>query len=365
MKEGFDIQAKGNTAYIKVVGDISWWKNNSENFTRQIDSLLESGATDIEMYINSGGGSTFEANEIGNQVLRFSGKRKAKLGALAASAATMLGTYFEEREVAQNIAFMIHDPLLMPMIEHESDFESAKKLYTDQRNIALDQYEKVFNYTREEISTKMSATTWMNAKELKANGYATAITGEDDTNYPDNLEEVLNTLGVKMPAQLVMQLTKRKPEINTEMKEIALKLGLAENATKEEILMAMDKSKEQGKGSPASTADDEPAMKALLMAAKAKGLDTELVKLAAGKDFDKALEMVEKNEGKKSEAEDTTRLSDVVKAIKEGKPTDSRDNWSYADFQEKAPKALMEMKEKNFEKFKSLAEAHYKTEINS
>ena len=47
-----------------IIGEISWWSNNSKEFIRQVDQLLEQGINDLYCYINTPGVSMFEAYEI-------------------------------------------------------------------------------------------------------------------------------------------------------------------------------------------------------------------------------------------------------------------------------------------------------------
>ncbi len=62
----YQIKNKAGKAFIQIIGEISFWKNSSEKFTSAIDGLINAGVEDVELYINSTGGSMFEAYEIAN-----------------------------------------------------------------------------------------------------------------------------------------------------------------------------------------------------------------------------------------------------------------------------------------------------------
>lgn len=187
----FEITNRSNTAYIKIVGEINWWNNSSADFTRQVDALIEGGVTDVDCYINSGGGSMFDANEIGNQVLRFSGSKSCTLGALCASAATTISTYFDKVEGAKNLQYMIHDPSYPVVIEKLDDFETAKQLYENLRNNAIERYVAKTGMTEKQISEMMRKTTWMNAKKAKELKFIDSISGEEDI-LPEDTADVIN-----------------------------------------------------------------------------------------------------------------------------------------------------------------------------
>ncbi len=125
----YQITNKAGTAFIRIIGEISFWKNSSEKFTNAIDGLINAGVEEVELYINSAGGSMFEANEIANQISRFKGKKTVKLGAIAASAASYLMTYFDKVTAASNTQVMLHDSIQYLKVEHSEDFDSRKKLY--------------------------------------------------------------------------------------------------------------------------------------------------------------------------------------------------------------------------------------------
>ena len=147
MHKHFNISNKAGVGQIRIVGEISWWKNGGKDFMRQIDALISGGVTQIEGYINTPGGDMFEANEIGNQIARFSGVKNCTLGALCASAGTTVSTYFDKVTASSNTQYMIHDPLQGVFIQHEDDFESNKKLYLNLRNEAIERYADKTGYS--------------------------------------------------------------------------------------------------------------------------------------------------------------------------------------------------------------------------
>ena len=209
-KKQFEVKNQGGKAKIKIIGDISWWRNGSDEFTQRVDNLLEEGVTDVDGYINSPGGNMFEGFEIRNQVARFPGHKYVKLGALCASAATTISTVFDEIESSLNISYMIHDPMQSALIQHEEDFESNKKLYLDLRNNAIKYYVNLSNkikgedgLTEEEVSDMMRKTTWMNADELLERGLIHKVDTEDDDYMPEDAQDVANRMKFSLPTEVL------------------------------------------------------------------------------------------------------------------------------------------------------------------
>ena len=209
-KKQFEVKNQGGIAKIKIIGDISWWRNASDEFTRMVDNLLEEGVTDVDGYINSPGGNMFEGNEIRNQFARFPGHKYVKLGALCASAATTISTVFDEIESSLNISYMIHDPMQSAFIQHEEDFESHKKQYIDLRNNAIKCYVNLSKkvkgdnaLTEDEVSDMMRKTTWMNADELLEKGLIHKVDTEDDDYMPEDAQDVANRMKFSLPTEVL------------------------------------------------------------------------------------------------------------------------------------------------------------------
>jgi ATP-dependent protease ClpP protease subunit len=182
---------QGQVADLSIIGDIDWWNNNSADFTRQLNDLRAAGVTELRGYINSGGGSMWEANEIYNLIAGFPGRKTCRLGALVASAATTIACAFADGiEMAANGQYMIHNPNIVAQ-GGEKEFKAALQLYQNVRQGAIAIYVQRTGLPAEEISAMMEATTWMDAPTAKANGFITAISGEV-AELPSDTAAVLN-----------------------------------------------------------------------------------------------------------------------------------------------------------------------------
>lgn len=188
-----EIKASADTAEIKIIGEISWWKNNSEEFTRQMEAIKAAGITKLKCYINSGGGSVWDANEIYNQLFAFEGEKDLEIGAICASAATIPAMAFEKERTtgASNMAYMIHNPRTNVFDAEEKDLETGIQLLKNTKETISKLYQKRTGMSKTAIANKMSATWWMTAEMAKENGFIGKIKGESDA-LPEDTGDVFN-----------------------------------------------------------------------------------------------------------------------------------------------------------------------------
>jgi ATP-dependent protease ClpP protease subunit len=119
---------KGTTAFIVIKGSIySWSTASSYDVGKVIKDFKKDGATHADVYVSSGGGDCFEAQQILNIIEdNFTSKNvKIRVGAVAASAATrFLTSYYSVAK--KNSKFMIHKPMGNPS-GNEDQIESGLK----------------------------------------------------------------------------------------------------------------------------------------------------------------------------------------------------------------------------------------------
>lgn len=130
----------------------------------QIDEALRNNINEAELYINSEGGSVFEAQEVVNELKRI-GKVNIKVGALAASAATFILCHFPA-SCFKGSQFMIHKPHTQ-LSGNEDEVRSDLKALENVTKVYRDAYCKRFNKTAEEIEAMWKNDYWMDAEEAR------------------------------------------------------------------------------------------------------------------------------------------------------------------------------------------------------
>lgn len=97
--------------YGDIVGD-EWekWCNTDTCPQDVIDALNEAQGKDLNIYINSGGGSVFAGLAIYNMLTRAQGKKKCHVDGMAASIASVIAMAADEIIMPNNSYLMIHNP---------------------------------------------------------------------------------------------------------------------------------------------------------------------------------------------------------------------------------------------------------------
>jgi ATP-dependent protease ClpP protease subunit/Skp family chaperone for outer membrane proteins len=223
----FEIKAQGDVAEIRIVGNISYWKNDSQEFTRQLDELKVAGVTTLNAYINTGGGDVFQAFEIYNQLLAFEGKKVARLGALCASSGTYIALAFDEVEGAENLQYMIHNPSVY-VEGDERVIESKLQLLKNIRATMLAAYVARTGLSEQEVSDMLNAETWMTSKRALELKFINRITGKDDAAPAlDNSTDAIKAYGYKHVPQALFKATTSSINNSNQNSEVMKHLVIA------------------------------------------------------------------------------------------------------------------------------------------
>ena len=172
-----------NKLSISIDEEIGSFGIDAKSF---IDEVKASGSKDIELTVNSGGGSVFDALAIYDFLKNSSYNVSVKIEGLAASAATIIALSGSELPVmSENSFFMIHNAW-MPVVsmagmnsdeirDYQEELEKQAQLM-DKINLKL---AKIYaNSTGLELSTiqdMMKAETWLTAEEAKEYNFIGSI----------------------------------------------------------------------------------------------------------------------------------------------------------------------------------------------
>lgn len=157
---------------------------------------------DMDIYINSPGGSVFDGIAIYNQLARWGGKKTVHVDGIAASIASVIAMAGDEIKIAENGIMMIHSAWGISVgnaAEMRKYAESLDKI----DGTILDTYVKRTKGKQTEIADWMKAETWMNADECVSRGFASAKTGEKAIKAEFPILAKFN----KVPEQLRRQAT--------------------------------------------------------------------------------------------------------------------------------------------------------------
>ncbi|QCT03824.1 phage protein [Paenibacillus algicola] len=167
-----------------VIGDGSAWLYDwlgipyigASKLSKELDAA---GGGDVELYINSGGGSVFAGSEVYTLLKEYPGKVSAKITGVAASAASYIALAADDIRMAPLAQFMIHNAAIVT--------DGDKRAHTGRTNLLagvdeslINVYMKKSGKTREELADLMDSETWMNAQKAVELGFADGILFEEE-----------------------------------------------------------------------------------------------------------------------------------------------------------------------------------------
>lgn len=132
---------------------------------------------DLDIYVNSPGGSVFDGIAIYNQLARWGGKKTVHIDGIAASIASVIAMVGDEIKIAENGLMMIHSAWGIT-VGNAADMRKYADSLDKIDGTILDTYVSKTKGSALEIRDWMTAETWMNADEAVSRGFATAKTGE-------------------------------------------------------------------------------------------------------------------------------------------------------------------------------------------
>lgn len=229
-------ESKDGKAYVRIIGRIvDWNANNSKDFQAKVDELIKTHS-DCEVYINSQGGSVFEAAEINNQLKRFK-TVTVTVGSLAASAATYFIACYPTT-ASLNSQIMIHKPSIYTG-GNEDQIQADLKLLKNVTQDYLAKYSKKTGKTTAEIEELWKAGDyWMSATEAKSDGFIDFIDDEAEAVMTAEDVSILEACGAPIIPKVTSEnKPTQKPKNQNIMnrEELIAFLGLSADATDEQI----------------------------------------------------------------------------------------------------------------------------------
>jgi len=175
----YQILNKANkSAEIHLYEDIGegWFGGvSAKSFMEDLKALGNLNQLDVR--INSPGGSVFDGVTIYNVLKSNSANVTTYVDGLAASIASIIAMAGDQIHMADNALMMIHDPWGMSMGTAEDMRAEANVLDTVKQTL-IDTYAKRTGQEKALIAEMMANETWMDAEQAKSLGFADTITEE-------------------------------------------------------------------------------------------------------------------------------------------------------------------------------------------
>lgn len=174
------------------------------------DAIDKANGGDLEVIINSGGGSVFAASEIYTALKSYMGNVTVKIVGMAASAASVIAMAGKKVMMTPTGQMMIHNVTTYAEGDYRDMEHTADILKTANDTIA-NAYRLKSGKTQEELLALMDDETWMDAKKAKELGLIDEIMFEDvqlaaSAGYSGLLPpEVINTVRNKLQGEKALK----------------------------------------------------------------------------------------------------------------------------------------------------------------
>lgn len=177
----FSDKAKNESGEMYIYGDIVDEKWFDEDVTPKSirDALSELGAVkNLDIHINSYGGSCVAGNAIINILDNYRKKNKTSLNVyiegIAASMGSGIASVGDKIYMASNSLFMIHKPSTIAM-GNADDLEQAVMVLNKTEDGLIQNYMRRFKGTEDELRQMLSDETWFSANEAKEWGFVDEV----------------------------------------------------------------------------------------------------------------------------------------------------------------------------------------------
>lgn len=359
-KTGLKIEAsdngkKGSLRIVEEIG-VHSYTGSSATVRYYIDSFIEKGLEEVDVYINSRGGSVFEATEIANELHRIP-KVTITVGAVAASAATYLMAKFKTR-AHSNSQFMIHRPRMATSGDLQA-IENDLKLLTNLTSDYRSAYAQKMQLTEDEVENLFTkGDYWMTAQEAKEKKLLDEII-EDEEQITSLDVAILTACGAPNIPDLPTDENSQKPINKMNRNAMLAALGLPADATDEQMEARAKEVADKAQAAETAKQEADAFKKENINAMIQTAIDEKKIAADARAHYEKlAAADFEATKNILASMTPPVKGSDFIDPTATN-TKDIRADWKFNDFAEKDPEALKTMMVKEPEKYQALIKEHY------
>ncbi|OBZ08054.1 hypothetical protein A7975_27405 [Bacillus sp. FJAT-26390] len=163
--------------------------------------LEDAGDEDIEISINSGGGSVFAGSEIYTMLKEHASNIIVKITGVAASAASFIAMAGNKVTISPTAQIMIHNATTSAWGD-KGVMEQGRGMLSSTDEAISNAYAIKTGMNRDELLAMMNKETWLNAQEAQRLGFV------DEIMFSENEHAVTNSIsmGAVLPAEVIDKL---------------------------------------------------------------------------------------------------------------------------------------------------------------
>lgn len=172
MKSWYTIRARTSGTEVLIYDEVGAYGVTAKGFLAELGALPDDA--EIDLRLNSPGGSVFDAVAIYNALKRHSGEITVWIDGIAASAASYIAMAGDTIVMPENAFLMIHDPSGLVMGTAE-DMRSTAEALDKIKGSLIQGYAAKSGKDDGEIATMMAAETWLDAQDALNLGFIDRI----------------------------------------------------------------------------------------------------------------------------------------------------------------------------------------------
>lgn len=178
-----------------------------------VDALNELNGEDVQVTINSGGGSVYDGSEIYTELKDYPGNVEVRIVGLAASAASVIAMAGDTVRISPTAELMIHNAAMLAVGDHNDMQKASEMLKITNKSISA-AYRHKTGLSEEELLNLMEEETWLTAETAKEKGFVDEIMFDNTkaqmvASAPGALpQEVINKIRndkLKQPQSVTME----------------------------------------------------------------------------------------------------------------------------------------------------------------
>ena len=356
----FKLAKQSDKAVLTIYGYVGGAYLDFRAVNAALDEISKSGLTRLDFHLHTYGGSVFDGNLIYNFLSSFKGEVDIYIDGIAASMGSIIMLAGTRIHIVENGFVMIHRPHLSSG-GNADDIESGAKML---RSIETNMKAKLKKRCKADIEGYFDgADHWLDADECIALGLVDDKFDASGILLPIVSKDEVIELGAeglyKKFAACISETKIQKPKSQMDKESLIKRYnltGVTAQSSEEDVLAAVDAKIEEG-NKIAKAAKTKAIEAAVDQAVEQKKITAEQKAkyVAMGEKLG-----VEELNSVFADMQAYTSITAQVGGKKEG--GESREGWTWADYQAKATAELEAMPKKDPTKFKALYKAEFGNE---
>lgn len=202
------------------------WYDMPHTSPSMVNSMLEeANGEDIELIVNSGGGSVFAGSEIYTSLREYEGNTVSKIVGVAASAASVIVMGTDRAMMSPTAQLMAHNSQTFTYGDHTEHDKTAEYLASVDRSIAS-AYQQKTGKPLEDVLALMERETWMTSEVALAEGFIDEVMFAEQASAMNEAPMLVNGLSKHAILKAQKEMSKIKTENKQEKKGLFANLNI-------------------------------------------------------------------------------------------------------------------------------------------